>query len=211
MSEVPGMEDMTSQHGWIKMDYDHDRWIPCPPVFNESMTKEVWANGYARIWWDATGTKFGDRQVRGLEQALIYAHDSIYGQQPCHRFLIHLPDARMAPLPVCFGIWRSVGAREGQLRALVHADDPISVRPPILEQVWTEALGTGLKCLYYQKQRNGKDVIGVLNYAWRSDEYETDLHVYSATSDLGRLEQAMPDIDELTKVIKIVPRNQKGA
>jgi hypothetical protein len=211
VSEVPGTEDITSQRGWIKMDYDHDRWIPCPPVFNESMTKEVWADGYARIWWDAAGTKFGNREVRNLEQALIYLHDNVYGQQPCHRVLIHLPDARMAPLPVCFGIWRSFRGREEQLRMLVHADDPVAVEPPIVEEVWTEALGSGLKCLYYQKQRKGKEVIGVLNYAWRSEEYETDLRIFAVTSNLGRLERAMPDIDELTKVIKFIPRTHQGA
>jgi hypothetical protein len=211
VSEEPSLEDMTSQHGWIKMDYDHARWIPCPPVFNESMTKEVWADGYARIWWEAAGTKFGDRDVRNLTQALIYLHDSVYAQQPCHRVLIHLPDARMAPLPVCFGIWRLVGDREEQLRMLVHADDPVAMQAPILGEVWTESLGTGLKCLYYQRQREGKEVIGALNYAWRSDEYLTDLRIFTATPDLGRLEQAMPDIDELTNVIRFIPRKHKGA
>lgn len=206
MSEEFSLADMTSEHGWIKVDYDTTRWIPCPRNFPASLSEEAWANKIATIWWRATGVEFGDLQVRNLQQALIYAHDSIYADQPCHLVLIHLPDARMAPLPVCFGVWRSYRSREEQLRMLVHADDPMAMQPPTLEEVWTESLGTGLKCLYYQKKRKGKEVIGALNYAWRSEEYETDLRIFTATSNLSRLEQTIPDIDELTQVTKFVPR-----
>jgi hypothetical protein len=205
VSEEPSLAEMTSEHGWIKAAYNKARWVPCPRDFPAGLPEEEWARRVAKLWWETAHTKFGDRQVRSLEQSLIYVHDNIFSQ-PCHLVLIHLPDARVAPLPVCFGIWRSFGDREEQLRMLVHADDEIAVQPPILEEVWTEALGSGLKCLYYQKQREGKEVIGVLNYAWRSDEYMTDLRIFTATSNLGRLEQAMPDIDELTKVIQFIPR-----
>jgi hypothetical protein len=209
VTEEPSLADMTSEYGWIKADYNKARWVPCPRNFPAEMPEEEWARRVATIWWQTARTKFGDRQVRSLEQSLIYVHDNIFSQ-PCHLVLIHLPDARVSPLPVCFGIWRSAGSRDERLRMLVHADDPVSVQPPILEEVWTEELGTGLKCLYYQKQHKGREVIGVLNYAWRSDEYKTDLRVFTATSNLGRLEQAMPDIDELTKVIQFIPRNTEG-
>jgi hypothetical protein len=210
VTEEPSLADMTSEHGWIKADYNKARWVPCPRNFPAELPEQKWAHGVAEIWWKTARTKYGDRQVRSLEQSLIYVHDNIFSQ-PCHIVLIHLPDARVSPLPVCFGIWRSFGSREEQLRMLVHADDPVAMKPPILEEVWTEALGTGLKCLYYQKKREGKEVIGALNYAWRSEEYETDLRIFAATSNLSRLEQAMTDIDELIRVINFIPRKHKGA
>ena len=37
----------------------------------------------------------------------------------------------------------------------------------------------------------------MVNYAWRVEDMETDVRVFTACGDLGRLQAAMPDIDEL--------------
>lgn len=210
MTEQGDLAGPTSKKGWVKADYDRSIWIPCPPAFRADMTREEWASGFARLWWDASGLKYGKRQVEGLRDALVYLHESIYGHQPCHLVLIHLPDVRLAPLPVCFGIWESVGDRDSQLRMLVHADDPAAVEPPMVEDIQVRSLGVGLRCLYYQKEREGSGVLASLNYAWRSEEFETDLRLFTSCPDLGRLQRAMPDIETLTQAITLVPRAQLG-
>lgn len=199
--------DLISKKGWIKVDYDQHIWIPCPPGFGPQMSKDEWASGFAEIWWDASGLKHNKRVVRLFAKMLLDAHKLIYTEQPCHLALIHIPDVRSGPLAVCFGIWEA-GSSGSQLRELVHADDPVAIEPPIVEEVWTENLGTGLKSMLYQRLGHGRGILGVLQYAWRSEEYETALHIYTACSDLGRLQRAIPDIDAMTKTITIVPSTE---
>jgi hypothetical protein len=45
-----------------------------------------------------------------------------------------------------------------------------------------------------------------LNYAWRSEHLETAVRMFTSCPNLGRLLEAMPDIEELTSVISFVPR-----
>ena len=77
---------------------------------------------------------------------------------------------------------------------------------PLVEPVTTGKLGTGLKSQYLQRYRKEPDLTGVVNYAWRVEELETDLRVFTACGDLGRLQAAMPAIDELIQAISIEPR-----
>jgi hypothetical protein len=205
VTEPASLAGLTSNKGWPKVDYDQTIWIPCPPSFGESMTAREWARGFAGLWWDASGLKHGKRQVKGLETALLEEQQSIYRLLPCHTALLHLPDVTLAPLPVCLAVWQAAGDRDRQLRELVRADEPAAVEAPLVEPVKTEKLGTGLRCLYYQRASEGTGVIGVLSYAWRSDELETDLRVFTACPDLGRLERARPDIDTLIQAITILP------
>ena len=54
------------------------------------------------------------------------------------------------------------------------------------------------------REKAGLDLY--LNYAWRSAEHETDVRLFTSCPDLGRLQGAMPDIDDLARVITVVPR-----
>jgi hypothetical protein len=201
----PEIFALTSKRGWPKVGYDKTIWIPCPPDFDERMSREEWALGFASLWWDASGFKYGKRQVKGLEKGLLELQRGIYATQPCHTALINLPNVDVLPIPVCLAVWQAIGDRETQLRELVHADEPEAVESPLVEPVTTEKLGTGLRSQYLQRDRNGPDLTGVVNYAWRVEELETDLRVFTACPDLGRLQAAMPGIDELTRTISIEP------
>jgi hypothetical protein len=201
----PEIWALTSKKGWPKIAYDKTIWIPCPETFNGPMTREEWAQGFASLWWEASGFKHGKRQVAGLEKALFELQQSIYATQPCHSAVIHLPNVDVAPLPVCVAVWQAVNDRETQLRTLVHAEEPEAVETPLVEPVTTEQLGTGLKSQYLQRFQRGTELTGVVNYAWRVEELETDLRVFTACGDLGRLQAAMPDLDELVRNISVEP------
>lgn len=206
----PEIWALTSKRGWPRIAYDKEIWIPCPREFGPQMSRQEWANGFATIWWEASGFKVGKRELKrriaGLEQALLVLQQGIYETQPCHSAVIYLPNVDVNPIPVMVAAWDAVNDEETQLRMLVHADEPEAVETPLVEPFAAEKLGTGLKSEYLQRSKLGPDVTGVVNYAWRVPELETDVRVFTATPDLGRLQAAMPDIDQLTNTISVEPR-----
>jgi hypothetical protein len=104
---------------------------------------------------------------------------------------------------VSFGIWEAVGDRATQLRVLAHADDPDAMEPPRVDAFSTERLGPGLKVQAYTR-RDGT-VTGHLGYAWRSEEHATALRMFTGCPDLGRLQRAVADIEQLALDITIIP------
>lgn len=197
--------DLISKKGWIKLDYDKTIWIPLPPGFRPDATREEWADGFAQLWWNASGRKHGKRDVKNFAKMLDTIQRTIYSEQPCHTALLHMPDVDWSPLPVCFGIWQALGEPEEQLLELVHATEPVAIEKPIVEEFQTENLGRGLKTIYYQRLTKSKGTLAVLNYAWRSEQYETALHIYTAAPDWGRLQRAIPDLDEMARTVSFIP------
>jgi hypothetical protein len=59
--------------------------------------------------------------------------------------------------------------------------------------------------LRYWREDKEAEVNAGLGYAWRSEKYETDLRLFTSCPDLGRLQGALPDIDELARQISVVP------
>ena len=195
-----------SQRGWIRVDFDQTVWIPCLPVFPSGADRKSWSALYAGHWWEASGLEHGKRQIDALRRSLEYLHEFAYSQLRCHMAVIHLPDPRLVPLLVGFGVWQAEGDRVTQLRLLAHADEPDAIEPPIVEECFTEKLGSGLKSLCYLRQPDESMMSGSLNYAWRSEQLETAVRMFTSCPDLSRLQRAMPDIEALTQVISFVPR-----
>jgi hypothetical protein len=194
-----------SKRGWMSIQYAQNVWIPCPPVFPDGYDRNSWASLYAEQWWEMSGREHGDREVKLLAQTLADIHDYAYAHLEMHRGFIHLPDLSLVPLLVSFGIWEAVGDRTTQLRILTHADDPEAIQPPSVEEFATDRLGPGLRVLAYTK--NKEVITGHLNYAWRSEEYATALRMFTGSPDLGRLQRAIPDIEQLARGAAIIPRN----
>lgn len=200
---------LASQKGWVNIDGDHLLrliWVPCPPFFEGGETRQSWAAESAQLWFQSSQSPYGREEVDHLGEMFAAIHEDVYAAGHCHQAVIHLPDPRMVPLPVQIGVWAMQGNREQTLRSLAHADDAEAIDPPIAEEFTTERLGTGLKVLHYRHGPDGKRVDGYLNYAWRSEQYETDLRVFTFCDDLSRLERARPDLDDLARAIEIVPR-----
>lgn len=209
MCEQQGLDSLTSKKGWVSIDYDEAVWIPCPPVFPPGIDRESYAWGIARIKWDAFGGKHGRKpsDVPQLAAMLSEIHKGIYGKIPCHLAFIHLPDPRMMPLVLYVGVWEARGSKDEQLRMLCHADDPEAVEPPVAEEFTTERLGAGLRVIRYRNLPDGALYAG-LGYAWRSEEYETDLLLNTSSEDLARLQGAIPDIEELARVTSVISQDE---
>jgi hypothetical protein len=197
--------DPSSKKGWVKLGYDRRIWIPAMATFPDGLDRDGWAAGFAQEWWDGSGLDYTPNDVARLTAQLAETHRATFGHLPCHLAFVHLPDPRLIPLTIFLGVFESGGERGHRLRVLTHADDPDAVEPPIVDEFHTEKLGTGLRTLRYLHLDDGA-LYAALNYAWRSDEYETDLRLWTATEDLARLERAMPDIDEFARTIAVVSR-----
>jgi hypothetical protein len=205
MTEPESLNDLTSKHGWARADYDQRTWIPCLAGLPEGYDRERWAREFSAAWWSLSGLPHSEHDLTKLATLLAHIHESTWGHVPCHLGFIHLPDPRMVPLPVYLGIWQSRNERDVQLRNLTNAGDPDAIEPPIVEEFTTDNLGRGLRVLRYWRGDDENEVDVGLSYAWRSEQYETDLRLFTATSDLGRLQQAIPDIDELARQIVVFP------
>jgi hypothetical protein len=192
-----------SQRGWMGVQYDQQIWIPCPPVFPDGFDLGSWASGYAEHWWQMSSREHGDREVKSLARVLAEMHEYAYAHLEMHNGVIHLPDLGIVPLLVSFGVWEAVGDRTEQLRVLTHADDPGAMEPPLVDEFGTERLGRGIKTLSYT--RKGGTVTGHLNYAWRSEEHATALRVFTGSPDLGRLQRAIPDIEQMARGVTVIP------
>ncbi len=158
------------------------------------------------MWWEMSGLKFLRPHVDTLAAMLREIHARSYGHMPCNFIFIHLPDPRLIPLPVNYRIFRMDGEPEQTLRMLIHADDADAVEPPIIDEFTTDRLGRGLRTLRYLQHHDGdsESLFASLNYAFRSEEHETDLRVWAVSPDLGRLQLAQPDIDTLVRATTII-------
>ena len=192
-----------SQRGWMAVQYAQDVWIPCPPVFPDGFDRSSWAYLYAETWWQLSGRPHRSQEVKSLARTLTEMHEYAYAHLEMHNGLIHLPNLGVVPLLVSFGIWEAVGDRATQLRVLARADDPDAMEPPQVDEFSTQQLGSGLKVQAYT--RRGGTVTGHLSYAWRSEEHATALRMFTGCPDLGRLQRAVADIEQLALDVTIVP------
>jgi hypothetical protein len=202
-------EDLETRKGSVIIDYNRGRWIPCPLEFTGTQTRESWAATYARGWWSTSGLKHRDRQVRKLTEVLAAMQGQIQDNLVCHIAMIHLFDPRDTPLAVGIAIWRAWGGREEQIRVLACAHGPGAIDPPAVEEFPTDNLGPGLRVRYSVRGRaDPSAVFGAVNYAWRSEEHETAVRLFTSSGNLGRLGRALPDLDQLARGIRVVPKEQ---
>jgi len=189
-----------SQKGWYVADIDQRRWVPAPAFFRE---------GHDRTWWAGF---FADR-LHGVDAdlaraELIRIYDAIWGHVPCHDALLHAYDPDRSLLPVCIGIWQVAADWDTMWREFTRVDETGLIEPPVIEEFPSPHLGTGRKCLHYVKHKKTGLVVASLDYAFRCEELETDLTLHTHTSDLRRLQRALPDIDHLARIIKVVDHDQ---
>jgi hypothetical protein len=205
VTEQGDPRNLISQKGWIEVDFNKAIWVPCPPYFPPGVDREKWAAGYARACWVASGLKHGKRQISALTQSFSHIQQSAYSTLPCHWALIHVRDPRAVPLLVCFGVWPAESGRQAQIRSLAGADEEGAMEPPIVTEFATENLGQGLKVMSYFREQG--TVTASLSYAWRSEEFETAVRLFTACPDLGRLQGALDDLDDLARAITVIPRS----
>jgi hypothetical protein len=202
LHDDPADETVTSELGWARVNVDTSRWIPLPLAFPDGHDRDSWATTAAAAWSQQWGLPAERPEVEGLATMIRAIHQSANVRVKCHQIWIYLPDRFTAPLPVFIAIWRQSGDRDRRLRLLTGADDKSSAREPQVAEVTTEHLGTGLRVLR-QRVRDKGQLLAFLGYAFRVEEHETDLQVFTTTSDLRALTVASDDIERLVQGITV--------
>jgi hypothetical protein len=205
MSKPQTMADLTSKKGWVRITYDQSVWIPILPCYSDGDDYRSYSAGAAQEWWQASGLRHTSLDVLRLFELLVEAHESTYGHIPCHLAFAHLPDPRQLPLLLYVGVWEAAGDRDEQLRMWCLANDRGAVELPLAEEFATGNLGSGLRVMRYRHHDDGA-LYAALRYAWRSEEFETDLVLNVTAEDLSRLNRAIGDIENFTRAIQIIPQ-----
>jgi hypothetical protein len=196
--------DLTSEKGWVRTNRDFRMWIPCPPEFAEEpgSDRDSWAMLMAEGWWEQSGLKYGPDAVGKLAFMLKTIQEHAYERIPCHQVWIYYRDMTEVPLPLHIGIWKMTGDRSAQLRALSGADDRDIVRPSSTTEFTTDLLGTGYRTIRHKADEAGR-IIGFLGFAFRSEEFETDVQALVGTPDLRQLQKASADIGDFVRGLRV--------
>jgi hypothetical protein len=156
--------------------------------------------------------KRGGAPVDQAVEAMLQIREDLYKSWLGQYLYFYMGPPRFRPLPVMLGVWQMVQERDEQLKLLAGYNTVDLVEPPILEDFYTEHLGTGIKVWCVQRQeKHRRRVVALLGYAFRNEVLETDLHLKTMCTDLGWLQGAMPHIDEFVRAISIVPKQQKAS
>lgn len=202
-------ETRTSTPNWVKIDYDESRWFPMPL----SLQGTRWAD--AAEWaFDAACDRFlrsgrvltkkvVKKEVLPFAQALVLAHSNAVGKIGAHKFFLHCPDCTTFPVLVSIALWKRDGTREEALQHYAYWGTKSATSAPVAEWFETEALGVGVKAQW-------SGVIGPgpyeqVNYIFRDDTYDADVHVFMTAWDHTRYTEVVPDLDQLVRGIRCVP------
>jgi hypothetical protein len=126
------------------------------------------------------------------------------------QFWLYLRDPATQPLSVYICAFRQQGDLDQRLRVLTGADDAESVRKPKVAKVSTNNLGTGLRAARYHAQDDKGTLLCILSYAFRVEEYETDLQVFTSSTDLRALKAAGDDIERFVQSITVQAKTGAG-
>jgi hypothetical protein len=155
------------------------------------------------MWWGKSGLPHDDNAVDQLAAVFRSVREMSYARVHSHQRWIYLRDPAAQPLPVYITAWKQQGERDRRLRLLTGADDADSVRKPQVAKVTTSHLGTGLRTARYRAQDDQGSLLCILSYAFRVEEHETDLEVFTASTDLRALTAAGDDIERFVQSITV--------
>lgn len=206
------LADLTSKKGWVRTRCDLRIWIPIPAGFppEVGLDPDTWATAMAGAWWEQSGLRYGPDMVAKLTFMLESLREQGFQNVPCHQIWAYYRDFTLPPLPLHIGIWKMTGPRDQQLRALSGATDPDVIRPPVVTEYTTPALGTGFRTLRHTGADGGA-VCGILGFAFRSEELETDVQVMTGTPDLRQLHRATGDIEDFVHAMSVYDNPERPA
>ncbi len=202
-------DDRKTTKNWAKVEYDRDQWIIVPLTFEGTKWRDAahWALYYAadraeRTYGEVT-KKLMRKEVEPRAASFMDTHKDMVGRAPAQKFFFNFPDAKTVPVPVGIGLWQTQGTREEAFDYYTwwSAHDPVD---PVAEWFETESLGTGVKARW-QAMDEGKPIWAV-NYIFRDDEFDTDVHIFAGWPVRERFEEVITDLDVLVRSIKCCPR-----
>lgn len=188
--------------------YDLATWLAVPTYWGPETweSPQAWGAETARERW--LGNKPRRHDVARTELVLTSVAEYYGFPDPAESEVVgyaHMPHPAMTPHVV--KVWVDQG-EPITLDDLRLADDPNAVEPPIVEEFPTAHLGRGIRVFRYLEADLSHDESGELSlyamvhYAFVIPAEDAVLVACATCPDLGRLTQAMDDIDAFVREIR---------
>jgi hypothetical protein len=208
-SEESVSKAQPSEKGRVKVDCELGIWLPVPRAFPNGHDAESWSKLAARVWWERSGLAHQDNAVDVLAGIFRSMREIDMARIRSSQTWFYLRDPAAQPLSVYISAWKQQGDRDRRLRQLTGADDQKSVRKPKVAKTSTSHLGTGLRTAQYRALDDQGTLLCILSYAFRVEEYETDVDVFTAATDLRALTSAGDDLERFVQGITVHAKSAK--
>ncbi|WP_434594704.1 hypothetical protein [Streptomyces sp. A5-4] len=185
---------------FLETDSDPAQWLMMPLVWDRPEDLQVWAHQHAELLWKLQEKRPKRRDKKALAVRLAMLAEGIPGRVPAHQVFLYAPDPRRTPQAFYVLKVPVEGERTARLREAVQADEDSPVRPMEVDAFATERLGEGLRSLRYWGSREGSLMMS-LNFAWRSEEFGTDLILRTVSDDPGWLASHLDEVDDFARSV----------
>lgn len=212
MTSIDEFDHRHSTDNWAKVDYDKNRWIPMPFAFEGLQWADAaeWAFYEAEMAFLRGGRELNKKVVKKevlpFSELLLHLHTMLVGKMAAHKFYLHCPDYTKAPVGTYIGVWKCLGTREEAFDyyGLWGTRTAVDLIGPETVEFSTEMLGAGLRT-HFSDVVGGRRIYSV-NYVFRNEEYNTDVHVFMNTHEEPRFWEVMPELDAFVGRLYCSPR-----
>jgi hypothetical protein len=182
----------------LRVNYDRDLWLHVPEEFpwHEFGTLDEWVSRVTNLVSDDQA--FEGPEKEWLANSLRYIHG---GRAPYESRYVYLADPRNAFFFV--SVLVADPAENLSLDTLAAAKDPAATAAPDVTPFASPTLGDGIRTIrHVNAGPPTHDVVGIVQYAWKGDI--VDVVVVASHYNVVLLQEALPVIDELARVIDVV-------
>ncbi|MET8011472.1 hypothetical protein ABZU86_10310 [Streptomyces sp. NPDC005271] len=191
---------------WVIVDFDYEYWVELPADEDWRNTswgsEKEWGKSAAEVLLEFKDIPGNRKLLRRLEKELIGYRRAFEEHAPGREHYLYFRDLESDPLSMHLWYGPAEDEREVALRRNARADSTDTMFPPQVEEVASEALGTGLRSLNHVLLED-QTVAANLWYAFRDDKREVDLIALASSGNLGPFAAAMSDFDEFVQSISL--------
>ncbi|NEA57933.1 hypothetical protein G3I60_28180 [Streptomyces sp. SID13666] len=199
---------------WAETSWDRDVWFPIPISFQGTKWADAaeWAFDYAGDRFLRGGRELNKKVVKKevlpFAQSLVLARSQGAGKLAGHKLYFHCPDYTKIPVVAAIGLWKREGTREEAFQYYSYWGTETATVPPVAEWFETESLGRGVKAHWSGVAGTGP--YDQVNYIFRDDDFDTDVHVFLMSWSHERFLEVLPDLDTLVRTIRCTPDPDKS-
>jgi hypothetical protein len=213
---VTSISDFDNQRhntdNWARVSYDKSRWIPMPGAWGGTPWADTaeWAFYQAEMAFLRGGRELNKKVVKKevlpFSELLLYLYSTVVGKLAAQKYYLHCPNHTTSPVGAYIGLWKCMGTREEAFDyyGLWGTRTAAELQGPESEEFTAAHLGTGLR-VRYSELLQGERMYSV-NYVFRNEEYNTDVHVFMNARDEQRFLEALPETDAFVDQVQCTPR-----
>ncbi len=211
MTSIDEFDHRRSTDNWAKVSYDKTRWIPMPGAFEGTPWANTaeWAFYQAEMAFLRSGRELNKKVVKKevlpFSELLLHLYDLVVRKIAAHKFYMHCPDYTKPPVGTFVGLWKCLGTREEAFDyyRLYGTRTAVELIGPETVPFSTELLGAGLRT-QFSDIVDGRRIFSV-NYVFRNEEYNTDVHVFMNTDEEQRFWEVLPELDTFVNQLYCSP------